>query len=241
MFKGMSSEEKEIQQTSNYIWTIPSISITQCKLCVTGYIRNHSSQYIPSEIIILCVHFFTDTHIINKIKHSPNATCFKSDIFCIKRLKFRLEIWPNGYETTDVGICMLRLHLVSLSNKISVVSFHFTISIKETNTEWTSNASLGIMDWYVDLTNNTILSTNDIQNIDSLTIEFKIDIINVLDDTYSPTKTYTQYQNPSISTIISNYEWKINEKQLTPKIQDKYCSPYFKMHNMLWYLQFKPN
>eukprot|EP01084_Bolivina_argentea_P263093 445178_1 len=237
----MSYEEKEIEKTSNYTWNIPSISFTQCKLCVTGYIRNNSSQYVPSEIIILCIHFFTDTNIMNKIKHSPHGISFKSDIFCINTLKFCLQIWPNGYNMSDVGILGLCITLVSLSNKISRFTFQFTILIQETNTKWTSTASLDRSTWSIYWTNNRIL-TKDIQNIDSLTIEFNIDdIISVFDDRYSLLQTYTQYQNPSTSTITSNYEWNINNKQLTPKIQDEYCSPYFKMNNILFYLKFKPN
>eukprot|EP01084_Bolivina_argentea_P000156 302_1 len=189
----MSSDEKTIEQSSNYIWKIPSISDTQCGLCIAWYIRNHSAKYIPHEIMFLCMHFFTDMHIMNKIKNSPAETCFKSDIFCINHFKFLLEIWPNGYDKNEAGIFDLCLTLVSLSNKISKLELDFTLSIKETNTKWISNASLDRIDRWIFLTDHGMnILTKDIQNIDSLTIEFRINnIVNVWDgnsyllDTYS--------------------------------------------------------
>eukprot|EP01084_Bolivina_argentea_P263092 445177_1 len=241
----MSSEENIIEPTSHYIWKIPNIGVTQSELCIVGYIRMHSLKYIPSEIARLCVNFFTDIHIMNKIKHALNRTCFKSDIFCVKNFKFRLEIWPNGYEAFEVGTFDIWLELVSLSNKISDIEFQFTISIQEINTDWidctdwTGNANLNMNDRWVIWKGDDIL-TEDIQNIDSLTIKFQInDIISVLDDNgLSVLDTYTQYQNPLISTIIGDYQWKIN-KHLNPKIQNEYHSSYFKMHNISWILKFK--
>eukprot|EP01084_Bolivina_argentea_P222518 376618_1 len=234
------SEEKTIEQKSNYIWKLPSIGITECNLCVNGYIHSHSSKYMPPEIITLCINFFSDIHIMNKIKNSSNGTSFKSDIFCVRHFKMYLDIWPNGYNSTQIGVFNLYLNLVSLSNKISEIEFEFTISVKETNTKWSSTAALGMVDTSIGWRANQI-STKDIEKINSLTIEFTIDnIINVSDNNgNSLLETYTEYQNPAVSTVISHYEWKINQ-QLIPKTQDKYSSPYFKMHNILWYLQFKP-
>ncbi len=65
---------------------------------------------------------------------------------------------------------------VSLSNKIDEIEFKFTISLKETNIKWSSNASLTLLDTSIGW-RDTQMATDEIQTLDSLTIEFKIDDI----------------------------------------------------------------
>eukprot|EP01083_Nonionella_stella_P011349 32260_1 len=224
----MASDEQ-----SSYTWTIPSLSKEHSQFIVMKYFRDHCLDHFPFELIDLCVHYFADVNVMDKIKTASNATPFQSDIFCIQHVKFYLDIWPNGYGPLQNGIVNLYLNLVSLSPNVSEFEFDFTISIKETNTKWSSSATFSITDtctgWRDD-----VLSTKEIQKLDSLTIALTMDSdVDILDQEGN----HIRFQSSSLNTALSHYDWHIDNKQLisTPTLD----SPYFKMHNILWNLQVR--
>eukprot|EP01084_Bolivina_argentea_P160737 279869_1 len=92
----------------NHIWRIPQWSPNELDYLFNGYIRNNVLCYIPKDIIILCIHYFSDLNQLNEFKNeliskSANKKSFRSNIFCINSIKSYIECKPfvNGEDVIE--------------------------------------------------------------------------------------------------------------------------------------------
>ena len=126
----------------------------QSLIILSGFIRNIETllsfkdnlfQIIPQSIIDLIALFVDDlfsnqgSHTwkikdpltVDRILHAKNMQKFTSDPFIISRLKYQLEIYPNGDKPELIGYFVIYLRVLSLPKYIKNVSIGRTFKILE--------------------------------------------------------------------------------------------------------------
>ena len=208
---------------------------------------------------------------INEIKLSLNSEPFHSDPFEFNYIKWGLIMYPNGNGPKKIGSVNLYIRAFSIPPKILQLSMLLDITIKETNNKWKrkhefskKTPSLSLIPF------NITLKTNDIQNIDTFTLNLKMitldlydkhgniiknlkdlndmDIDIDIDDEKKQEKNNNLFKitKPiSMSSTIS-YIWCINDKNIIKQIKNvtnvfAFVSPIFKVYGTKWYIDFWPN
>ena len=132
------------------------------KLIVRGFIRererllllshnNNQCYNVPLEITTLCL-LFVDTHFIfncdsyewkinnqlllERILSSDNKELFESSEFSICKLKWKLQLFPNGHKIEQKGNICIFLKSITLPLKWKNIIIQYMIKFKETNTKF---------------------------------------------------------------------------------------------------------
>eukprot|EP01084_Bolivina_argentea_P272591 464161_1 len=122
-------------ESFSYLWQIPSKLPSKDSLLIAGYLRQINGV-IDHEILSLCETFFMyNTGVaMSDICNMQCGEIFSNKILNICGLKWCVEIYTNGDKKSSEGFVQFYIELISLSPKITKVSFNYNIELLETNT-----------------------------------------------------------------------------------------------------------
>ncbi len=192
------------------------------------------------------------------IKHIKNTlindsvTSFRSDVFMAYGLKFCLSFYPCSSRVTRKGSYNLFLNLITFP------SFNFSIGVRYNLKLIEKNISLN--DWGLFQPQSTCwgiiddkrhpLNSKDIQSLETFTFEVQISLIEVYENGELITERFVK--NMSTSPLINcnslpleTHSWIINWRVLNDMkcalIGERFESPKFIMHGMVFKLACYPN
>ena len=89
-----------IDDLQSFVWEIPTSNRSHIDLLCHGYIRSHfHNSAVLNNMINVCVDYLNmETEIMHKIKHAIPGQAFYSPTFYTGKLKWKIEIYPNGYD-----------------------------------------------------------------------------------------------------------------------------------------------
>ena len=92
--------------------------------------------------------------------------------------KWFLEIYPNGDSEESAGHTVFKLHVVRVSEEVTVLCVRYTICVKETDTKFISEGMFGgertVSSWGMDR-----IPTEKFKNLDSLAITVELELVDV--------------------------------------------------------------
>ena len=182
-----------------------------------------------------------DEDTINKILKAKNGEKFKSDVFEIGKLEWRIILCPNGLTSTNKDRFCIYLRLLSMSDKWKYIILCQTISCKQTMNGCTAIVKYERNGQSKGSQNGIyLLSKLKEENPKSITCSVNITILKItLKNDYILFKhdlSFNSYYNNK-----QEIKWKIKPKLLS-KFKDAYPGqPFEDKQNNNWRLVCYPN
>eukprot|EP01083_Nonionella_stella_P151753 485434_1 len=122
----------------------------------------------------------TDPSLIRSMKNAKNGAKWKSPIFSIGGLRWRLCVHPNGYSNDDNGHVQLFLYLTFLPPKVKSIQVERELQLIETDTIKSAynRYDKDNMNWGWPF---KTLRIKRIESLTTLTFSAKIEIYGVID------------------------------------------------------------
>eukprot|EP01084_Bolivina_argentea_P072630 131877_1 len=79
----------------------------------------------------------TDNKLVNKILNAENGEEFQSDVFTIGDLNWKIKIYPNGYNQSNVGSVDVYVKLITLPSSWKNVTIMQSIQSPQTQSSFT--------------------------------------------------------------------------------------------------------
>lgn len=132
--------------------------------------------------------------MLKKIKSANNGEHFENERFAMCGLLWFFRVYPSGKDKHDDGELKLYLHLDSLPKAIASISCHFQLFVDETETIYSDFAHFRT-GFLFDGWQSSRIKTQQIQELDALTIKAEIRVIEVYGEHHMPiTQTFASNQ-----------------------------------------------
>ena len=166
-----------MSQVTVYKWRIPKYTESQLNTIFITYIQNISNKHVPIDIINLCIQFFQDCNILNKMKDVKPGDGFYSNYFDVANCNWCIDIYPNSSDTELGGEVDIFLSVESIAPNISQIHLEYNIQIVDVTNH------KGMLDIFDDEENeqcwNTVMTTDEFKKIPAKQITIKLEIFSV--------------------------------------------------------------
>ena len=198
-----------------------------------------------------------DKELLDSMMNAKNGDEFTSDVFIMCNLKWRIEINPDGWNKSTKGSTDIFLNLLSFPDAVSKICAFFTISSKQTATQFSNSKAFTKKKHtpgfskilrFPDLQKLNLAQWNIVVSINIHHIELKPTLSNSLALT-SAYLAHSINQHPYGIAIhhrynrASRYIYKINDIHLLNMIKMSSSKRRFEspIWDNLWRLAFYPN
>eukprot|EP01083_Nonionella_stella_P119401 356884_1 len=190
----------------------------------------------------------TDTSLIHAILTAKNTHSFESPIFELNSFKWFIRISPNGRVEHEFGAFMLALVLASLPNDITNITCKPTFHLLEQNLSYPFTKIVDYQQGSSFRWGESILSTQSIQKLTTLTFHIYPNVITAYDTHQTPVPIPITQMIATISktTMHFAYSWSLFDqlykiKRAKPSHDSVWLSTAFGDDLFEWQLEFYPN
>ena len=227
-------------------WTIPSISNTKKDFLYHGYVRGYYGKHVSTDIIKLLQQFYNfDLYSIQDIIHCGFQENFIGPIFEINSFKFYLELWPNGCNDYNHGRVSLQFSSVSIPRNLQIL-IQYKLSLKETNTQFTSDIEHFHPGSLYRSWNNNLLKFDALKNLKTITVNLHIIKFHVISNKNLVPNPMTIKSAPILKPRSLSFTWMIEDAEKVKTIKNAgkvygFASRIFKLYGLKWYIVIYPN